>query len=425
MKKSTIIVLSVVFAVLFAGFSFFYSKVYKPAHEKQETSTMYLAENMERTKTGKRVLLAELPEQDFQLYQDGDYTILVHGGQETEFDNWSRRIANEEPKMYYFDFDGDGTEELIVRALENIEKDTEQKQYVIYVLFIQSDENGQYSYSVTTINSETWNSLFTEALKCETTQPILNKKRIQYAMQGIDLPINYDPATGISSDTRVWYIKALSDGNNNYYTLQSWYLSTPYVDVDAENNRVSVRVNYYITYNETEEVQLGGVMTGGITIQNGDISIAQKSVFFNALDEYKVTSLQTFEKEDWSYTFNNDDRTLPADKTIKSTAFRCNMQEQTNERTIFSGTNDEAKAIEKIVVTKNEMKLYAKSGCSFSADPINALKYSVAVKVGVIDTDITLSASVGTENGISVLTFVLDKNYPMDELKAFIVKIGQ
>lgn len=424
MKKSTIVILSVLFVALFVGFSVFYSKVYKPAHEKQETSTIYLAENMERTKTGKRIFLAELAEQDFQLYMDGDYVILVHGGQETEFDNWSRRIADEEPKLYYLDFNGDGKQELIVKALENIEKETEQKQYIVYVLFIQTDENGQYSYSVSAVNSETWNSLFNDALKCETTQPAINKKRIQYVMQGLNLNITYDPVTGISSGTRAWYIKSLSDGKNNYYTLQSWYLSTPYIDVDPEKNRISVRVNYYITYNETDEVQLGGIINGAIDIQNGDFAIAKQSVIFTTAEQYRVTTLQTIADKDWTYTFNNDDRTLPSAKTIKNTAFKCRVQNETNEYTIFSGTNDETKAIEKIVVEKNTMKLYAKSGCSFSPDPINALKYSVTVGVGGVDADITLSGSVGTENGISVLTFVLDKDYPQDELKSFTVTIG-
>lgn len=424
MKKSTIIILTILFLILFIGLCLFYSKVYKPAHEKQETSTMYLADNMERTRAGKRIFLAELAEEDFQLYQDGDYIILVHGGQETEFNNWSRRIGDEEPQMYYLDFDGDEKKELIVRALEGIDQDTEQKQYVIYVLFIQTDENGQYSYNIMSANSETWNSLFNEALKCETTQPSINKKRIQYVMQGATLNINYDAVTGISSGTRAWYIKSLSDGKNNYYTLQSWYLSTPYIDVDAENNRINVRVNYYITYNETEEVQLGGIINGAIDIQNGDFEIAKQSVTFTTAEQYRVTTLQTIADEDWTYTFNNDDKTLPQVRTIKKTAFKCTKQNETGENTIFSGTNDETKAIEKIVVTKNTMKLYAKSGCTFSADPINALKYSVMVRVGGVDANITLSGEVGTENGVSVLTFVLDKDYPQDELKSFTVNIG-
>lgn len=425
MKKSTIIILTILFLILFIGSCLFYSKVYKPAHEKQETSTMYYAQNMGRSKSGKRVLLAELPEQDFQLYQDGDYIILAHGGQESEFDNWSRRIGDEEPQMYYLDFDGDGTQELIIRALEGIDKDTEQKQYVIYVLFVHTDENGQYSYDIMSANSETWNSLFNDALKCETTQPVLNKKRIQYVMQGTTLNINYDPITGISSGTRAWYIKSLSDGKNNYYTLQSWYLSTPYIDVDTENNRISVRVNYYITYNETDEVQYGGIINGAIDIQNGDFDIAKQSVTFTTAEQYRVTTLQSMADKDWTYTFNNDDKTLPSARTIKSTAFKCRVQSETNEHTIFSGTNDETKAIERIVVTKNTMKLYAKSGCSFSPDPINALNYSVTVQVGGVNSDITLSGSVDNENGVSVLTFVLDKDYPQDELTSFTVNIGQ
>lgn len=425
MKKSTIIILTILFLILFIGSCLFYSKVYKPAHEKQETSTMYYAQNMGRSKSGKRVLLAELPEQDFQLYQDGDYIILTHGGQESEFDNWSRRIGDEEPQMYYLDFDGDGTQELIIRALEGIDKDTEQKQYVIYVLFVHTDENGQYSYDIMSANSETWNSLFNDALKCETTQPVLNKKRIQYVMQGTTLNINYDPVTGISSGTRAWYIKSLSDGKNNYYTLQSWYLGTPYIDVDTENNRISVRVNYYITYNETDEVQYGGIINGAIDIQNGDFDIAKQSVTFTTAEQYRVTTLQSMADKDWTYTFNNDDKTLPSARTIKSTAFKCRVQSETNEHTIFSGTNDETKAIERIVVTKNTMKLYAKSGCSFSPDPINALNYSVTVQVGGVNSDITLSSSVDNENGVSVLTFVLDKDYPQDELTSFTVNIGQ
>lgn len=424
MKKSTVIIFTIIFLILFIAFSVFYGKVYKPAHQKEETSSLFIADAMDRQKTGNRVLLAELPDDDFQLYQDGGYVILVHGGQEKEFNNWSRVIGDEKPLLYYTDFDGDDKKELIVRALEGTDDKTGENYYCVYILFITEDEEGKYNYNVLFANSSTWYEIFDSAINYNVTQPTLNLKRIQFVMQQKGLSIAYDPNTGIVQNSRAWYVKSLSDGKNNYYTLKDWYLGPVVIDVDTEEKCLRIHMNLYLTYNETDKIQIGGRLNCGLSVKDGEFDVTNRSVNFFTYEEYRVSGLLKLAEEDWKYTFNNAD-TAASSKNISKTSFKCTIQNDTgSETTIFSGTTDEAKAISRIELTKNTMKLYAKRDCKFDEKTINSLKYSVTIKSDDVDVDITLSASVGEENGVSVLTFILDKDYPQKELKDFTVTIG-
>lgn len=426
MKKSTVFIITFVFLAVFIAFSVFYAKIYKPAHTPEKTSSIYIADNMNREKTGNRILLAELAEEDIQLYQDGGYTILVHSGHEAEFNNWSRVIADEPPMLYYTDFNGDDQKEIIVRALEGVDKNTKEKYYCVYIVFINETETGDYKYDVAYCSRSTWTSIFDETLTRQTSQPIYNPKRIQFVMAMASKTIPYDSATGITRNPRAWYIKALSDGKNNYYTLKDWYIGTPILSVDTEQKCIRIQANYYITYHETDEVQLGGTLNCGLSYVNNKFGVANRSVTFSTAPEYRVTSLLKLSEGDWNYTFNNSASYSSNDRVIDNTSFKCTMQSDiSRENSIFSGTTDDTKAIERITLNQNTLKLYARPGYRFSADIVNNFKYSVTVPVGSVPADITLSASIGEENGISVLTFVLDKDYPQNELDKFTVNLGQ
>jgi len=252
MKKSTAIIATALFLALFIGFSYYYARVYRPAHSKEQTSSIYNAEGINKKHAGKKTLLAELPELDYHLYQDGDYVILVHGGKEFEFDNWSPRIADEIPEMYYFDINTDNENELIIRAVEGTDERTGETYYCIYVLFEKTDEKGNISYDVAFANKSTWYGTFDSVVNCEVSQPAINKKRVQLVMAHSMASIVYDSATGIVKDARAWYIKALSDGKNNYYTFKDWYLGPAIILVDEENKCLNIHVNLYIQYNETK-----------------------------------------------------------------------------------------------------------------------------------------------------------------------------
>lgn len=426
MKKSTIFIITFIFLAVFICFSIYYAKVYKPAHTPEQTSAVYVANGMERKKTGNRILLAELAEDDIHLYYDGGYTILVHEGRETEFDNWSKMIAEEKPELYYIDFNGDKQKDILVRALEGTDEKTKEKYYCVYVITVTKDENENYKYEIFYANRSTWYSIFDQTLNRQTSQPIYNPKRIQFVMNLTTSTISYDSTTGIANNSRAWYVKALSDGKNNYYTLKDWYIGTPILTVDTKEPCINVQANYYITYNETDEVQLGGKLNCGLSLTGRDFKITNKSVKLIPAPEYTVTSLLKLADKDWNYTFKNTAPYSSSDKIIDNTTFKCTMQSTTpEESTIFSGDTEEAKALDRITLTKNSIKLYAKSGYRFSEDVINKLKYSVTVNVNGVNADITLSASLNEENGTSVLTFVLDKDYPKTELERFVVNLGQ
>lgn len=425
MKKTTAIIITIIMLAVFVAGGLLYSKVYKPAHTNETQSSVYYAQGMNKSRSGNKVLLAELENDDFHLYKDGDYIILSHGGQETEFSDWSEYIADETPQMYYDDYNDDGEKELLIRALEGTDERTKEKYYCVYVLFITTDENGKYKYSVTMANRSTWYTTFSNLVNCEVSQPTINKKRVQLVMEQSGKSIAYDSATGIVNGSRGWYIKSLTDEKGNYLTFKDWYMGPGIITVNTDKKTLDIKINIYITYNETSADQLGGVMTCGLTLIGNSFSVTQRSVTFKTTDEYKISSLLKTPDKDWSYTSENSAPYSSSDKVLDNISARHSLKNDVaSDRTNFSGNGTENAALDKIVITQNAVKLYAKQGYIFPEKAVAAGLYTLNIDVEGVRCDITLSAEVSTENGISVLTYNLDKNYTREELQNFTFKVG-
>ena len=70
MKKTTAIIITIIMLAVFVAGGLLYSKVYKPAHTNETQSSVYYAQGMNKSRSGNKVLLAELENDDFHLYKD-------------------------------------------------------------------------------------------------------------------------------------------------------------------------------------------------------------------------------------------------------------------------------------------------------------------------------------------------------------------
>lgn len=285
-KKVSITVLCVVLVVLIAVFGVLYVKEYKPKIDKEpNVSNVYVPDKLNKAEKGEKVLLAELKEEDFKLYSAGDYVILSHNGQETEFSNWSKNIGAEIPQLYYDDFNYDGQKELVIKVYKETDKDTNEKIYCLYVLFITKDKDGKDVYDVCYVDRASWFSSFSNMLLAEMTQ--LDDK-IQFAMGSGNSPIAYDDKTGISTSEHTWFVKALHDEAGKSYTLKNWEKGPGIIVVDEENKTIDVHVMILATYNETTVKQNIGYIKVGLNVYNDSVSLREKSVNFTPNEKYVV-----------------------------------------------------------------------------------------------------------------------------------------
>lgn len=427
MNKPIVIILTLILVIISVGGGLYYTKVYKPSTMVvPDENSIYIASGMkEKVKTGNRILLAELEEEDFHLYADGDYIILVHDNQEAEFTDWSENITKETPDMYYDDFNDDGNNELVIRALENVDENTGQSVYCLYALLISQDENGIYQYNVSCADRASWYPTYSNAVISEISQPVSYMNRLQIVMAASSSTISYDLSTGLSKNAeRVWYSRALADEKGNNYTFDSWEKGPGIISLDKENN-INVNIDVFAYYKETDEPQKIGVIRCGLTMEDSSFTIAKRSVFFVPEPSLTVTDPRSAAEEKWQYSFTNTASYSANDKTIDSLSGRFNLnKESRDEKVSFEKGTGEINALDKVVFADDSVKLYAKKGFAFSNQTIESGKYSVTIYKNGVLCNTALSASAGTENGTDVLTFTLDKSYPMEEIKEVRVNFG-
>ena len=119
-------------------------------------------------KYAARKLIASLDKPGFKLYKSGASVILEHKDNEFTFDNWSKVIDEETPKMYYADFDDDGEKELVIRAVSGQDDSTGEYVYELYVL--NPKEGKKEDYNVLLISQDTWRTVLDDQVTEELSQ---------------------------------------------------------------------------------------------------------------------------------------------------------------------------------------------------------------------------------------------------------------
>lgn len=427
MKKTSIAIMSAVLVVLIALFGFLYFTKYKPNKEKEPNlSNVYVPQNLNESVKGKKVLIAELKEEDFKLYSAGDFVILEHAGQETEFEGWSKNIAKEEPQMYYNDFDGNDQKELVIRAFKEIDPATKEKVYCLYVIFITKDKEGNFNYDVSYVDRGGWYKSFSQMLNAEMSQPKGFNNRIQFAMNGTNEPIAYDSKTGVAVNGHVWFTRAIADNTGKYQKFKGWEKGPGIFVVDNDKKQINVDVLVYANYDGVQTKQKVGSIRFGLIVKEGSIGIRSKSVEFIPNEEYIATDPSDVAKEKWQCVINNSaSANATKDKVIDKLSIKSKLNSINGEQNISLSSNKEDSAvIEKIVVKDDTIRLYAKKGCDFANTKITSRDYSVTIKIGDVDCDVSYSATVETEDDKNVLVYKLDKSYPFEQLSNIHIRFG-
>jgi hypothetical protein len=374
-------------------------------------------------KYSDKQLIASLEDEDYYLYQSGKTVILNHDGKDYEFENWSNIVESDSNEMYYADFDNDNENEILVKAVIDVDNDLGDYVYNIYLLNPAKDSDGNLIYNVAVASRNVVNNILEEYIIEEVSQLKSCNKIVQFAMASSGTTIEYDKTTGAATNGHVGYFRALQDLNGSYLSVSKFSKGNSTFNV-TKDNKIKAEVEINISYNNSTVTQSAGIIRFGLTVSDDNsFTPTEKSLSFIPSDDYKVSDPTTADNTSWSYTENNSDKSkATSDNTIDWIQYSSNYDSTiTTQTQNFSSSQDDMKNISKVVITNNSVELSAKSGCSFDKQSANKGEFSVIINKGTDDEyEISYTASV-TDN---VLKIKFDKSYPKSEIKSVYITYG-
>lgn len=430
MKKTVIAIIALALALV-AVFAF--SVKYrnnKNAQENDYSSTVYTGRHTESTSAvqeDEMTLVAENKEGDYQLYYTGDGSLLVHGDMRQELKTWTWCVTHEAPTMYYFDFDKDGSKELIIRLISSVEKLENNEYlntYVLYMFKVVKADNGTEQFKICIANADTWKPPFENAIKCEITQ-LSCKKYLQFTMDDIDKNISYDSNTGITQSKHAGYALAMTDLKKQYYTLDRWNKGVGIYNIDDKGN-ITLDIQVIANYKEATTTHYIGNIHCNIGITNNKFAIVPKTIYFIPDEKYIILDPRNTAAQSWSYTIKNTGSSKGSqgndidwlEAELKLDMTKDSVKESFDER------SSKIKCVDSITLTESSLTLVAKEGCTFVERIAQNGAYSVTFNNGERDFDISYTCQVKTINNRSALVIDFDKTYNKKDIENILIKFG-
>lgn len=406
--KKILPLIAVLIAVVIA-FAFSVSYKNKKAQENHVENVITKANSTEPL---KKELIAENKESGYKLFFDGETATLVSADNtELAFSSWKKAIAVAAPELYYNDFDGDGSKELIIKVVDNSNRVTGKTvySYELYLITPKTvDGVKKLEYSIA--RESTWKDVFNSAIKFEVTQ-LKTKKFLQFAMNDYNENITYDEETGLTDNKYVSYAQALCDTKKQYYTILKYNRGLGVYNI-LEDGTITLDIQVIVNYNEsTENHHIGNIHTE-MMIADGEFRVKPKTISFETLEEYKVSDPRETAKENWSYTINN---TSPASssnsKVLKSidTSFTVSTSALHSQQRLAGETSD-IKNADHIIFSQNGVSVIPKEGFSFDKTMLDEGRFSVLINDG--KDDISYAGAIRD----NTLFIYFDKTYDRDKL---------
>ncbi len=415
--KKILPLIAVLIAVIIA---FAFSVKYKNKKALENNSENIITQE-KSTEALNNELVAENKESGYKLFFDGETATLVSADNaKLEFSSWKKSIAISTPELYYNDFDGDGSKELIIKVVDSSNRVTGKTvySYELYLITEQTvDGAKKLGYSIA--RESTWKDVFNNAIKFEVTQ-LQTKKFLQFAMNDINEKINYNEETGLTDNKYVSYALALSDTKKHYYNILKYNRGLGVYNI-LEDGTITLDIQVIVNYNESNENHHIGNIHTEMIISEGKFRVKPKTISFETLDEYKVSDPRETAKENWAYTINN---TGPASsgnsKVIKAidTGFSLSNSAIHSQQNL-AGEASDIKNAQNIIFSQNGVSITAKEGYSFDKTQLNEGRFSLLVNDG--KDDISYSAAIRD----NTLFIYFDKTYDRDKLGRVQITFGK
>ena len=416
----SLLALVAVLVLVVIGTTIYHFAVYIPKQkETEEKYTNYTAYDNTPQRAGEKTLLAELSDGSIKLYSDGDYIVLEQNGYETEFSDWNKNFSKSKPQLEYYDFDHNGNKDIVILAQDNYDEHYNTNTYGLYILVPSVDVDGNYDYAVYYTNSAGWYSKLFSTAHAQISQPISSPKRVQIVMDYLSNQFNYNVETGLPyNHAWTWFVTAPKTKDNTAYcTLNTWDYGPCIIalDKELENGGATASIDVYASFNELTEPVVIGSIDCVINISNGGLAIGLQSLHFTQNLDYYTTSPLNISDKDWSKTYTNGVNAAFSGSKLSSLSIGLPKDVNASSFTI-GGVKSNGNAIDKVVLTNREIKIYAKSGISFDESLAKLPHYEATIIVNGYVCSIVEGAAILTEGSQQVLTLKLDKSYPLAEL---------
>lgn len=418
----------ILLVVTLAGCSMFASYFVAQSAVKSDRSSAALTTVTKAPVTEKnsdRILLVEDKKADYHFYKQGKNIILVHKGNDYIFENWSPYIDIEKPKLYMRQLDSDDPLELIVKGVECVNEDGSYS-YCVYVINEIVREDGTIKYSVNALTRGSTKQVVDEKVKIEISQSPLCKKMGYVAFCYINDAVDYDRDTGVpKSYYNAFHI--IQDENGNYPTLDGWERGV--AEYTVEQDGIFVTFPITIKYKDTSLVQQVGYVKCLIGVNRySNTYIAPKTMSFKSNMEYGAYN-NKYDDIEWQSVWKNSNKATGGDSVIDFVQAQLDVSSEL-ETTDFSKSKNDLNKLAGIVVTQDEVMLYAKEGYTFSKDLVDSKDFSVPLEHQVnggnsYNYDVAYEASISkSKKGTEILTIKLDQPYRRGDIDKININFG-
>lgn len=394
------------------------------AADKTSKSNDYAKNSITTTKMAvteknmdERVALFQSKQDDYYIYSQGTKVILVHGGKEFEFDNWSKYITLEKPTVYATDLDRNGDLELAIRIVGNVDSNGKYYHYV-YALNERKNEKGELDYFVTAFTQGSVFSLIDDKVTSEVSQLPTSKGTGVFAMCMNYTTIKYDKKSGIPDDKSYYCLfRTLKDENGQYLDISHW--KKDLADFEVEDKAILVTMPITMTYSNGAKQNAGYARCKFDLYPEGSANVLGGSFIFVPNQEYRVFGLNYSSDKKWNKKIVNTTNAVPDDKIIDSFNIKCNFTDSKAQKLDFATLGGDLNGISKIYATESYVEFTAKAGCRFNQEIADKNRFSLMMKAvdkgSWISLDIGNLATISTDKaGIEVLRISFDKSYKQE-----------
>lgn len=374
-------------------------------------------------KNAQRILLCELEEEDYRLYQTENAVLLTHGDKEFEFNINNSFMTREAPQMFCFNIDEDETDkEIIVRAASGEELSTGEFIYDIYIF--KNTGDSEENYLLVSAARSTWENVMSTQIKEELSQLKSCSKFLQFAMAVAGSNISYDKTTGIVTGGSgfVGYARALQDENGNYMTANGWNRGKGIYKV-SEDGVLSAEIEILVGYKEsTAKQKIGTIQFDFYLSSENRLTVTPKSLVFRADSAYRISNPRKTATKSWRYGINNASGTQQG--SIRLLQYHAVPEPSTLTQTVnMDDSGSDINKVASLVITESAVQLTAKDGCRFNSEAAQTGMFSVIINKGTEDEYEIAYNAVLNETG-TVLKINFDKTYDEDELQSIDISYG-
>lgn len=343
----------------------------------------------ESNQADTKVLVASLPEDDFNLFQLNDNLVLEHKGNSKTFD-WTGYFTEKLTTMAYADYNGDEKKELaIVITQDGTNGKTTSQLHILSIL----ENSGSVDYQDTSFSSSTIKRDVEITENFDAVQAE-NKKRVQFM-------IGESP----------FYFQAPSLENGTYYNFLALTLGT--CSFDVSGGKIVSSIELSASFDGLTDEVIPGVVKSNIIYSEEQYVYSENT--FSPAKGFAIAPPHTGDIAPYTILAKNSDPKSSTDKALNNITFTIDPANVSN-RNFDAGFSDE-RYLTSIEITESYIRLALAENMKFDSFWIENSKVLLWMGGDQDGYYIQKNSEITQADGFYYLTTYFDEKVPKEELK--------